>query len=136
MKISLDAVGIGASFICAVHCALLPLLFMFLPLTGMKFFHNEVLDFSLIGVSFLVGSAALLRGYRKHHHKINALLLFCLGFPILVIGHFFLKKELSIIVIIISAGLIITAHLINWTDIRNKHHCADQPVIQEFQKPG
>jgi hypothetical protein len=125
MKISLDAVGIGASFICAVHCALLPLLFMVLPLTGMKFFHNEVLDFSLIGVSFIVGSLALLRGYRKHHHKINALLLFCFGFPSLVIGHFVLKKEASIVVIAISTILIITAHLTNWNASRNKHHCAD-----------
>ena len=124
MKISLDAVGIGASFVCAIHCALLPLLLMVLPLTGMKFFHNEILDFGLIGVSFIVGCFALLRGYRKHHHKINALLLFSLGFPILVIDHFFLKNEASIIVIIISSILIITAHFINWHAIRKKHHCA------------
>jgi hypothetical protein len=124
MKISLDAVGIGASFICAIHCALLPLLIMFLPLTGMRFFHNEILDFALIGISFTVGCFSLFRGYRRHHHKISALLLFAFGFPILVIGHFFLKNEGSIIVIIISAILIITAHLINWNDMRQKHYCA------------
>jgi hypothetical protein len=124
MKVSLDAVGVGASLICAVHCAALPLLFMVLPLTGMKFFHNEFLDFTLIGVSFIVGCLALLRGYRKHHHKISALLLFSVGFPILVLGQFFLKKETSIIVITISAALIITAHLINWKAMRNQHHCA------------
>jgi hypothetical protein len=124
MKVSLDAVGIWASFICAVHCALLPLLFMALPLTGMKVFHNEILDFALIGTSFTVGCFALLRGYKKHHHKKNPLLLFSLGFPILVIAHFFLKKEASIIVITIAAVLIIAAHLINWNAIRTKHHCA------------
>ena len=124
MKISLDAVGIGASLICAVHCAALPLLFMALPLTGMKFFHNEFLDFSLIGVSFIVGYLALHRGYRKHHHKISPLLLFSIGFPVLVLGHFFLKKETSIIIIILSAALIITAHLLNWKAVRSQQHCA------------
>jgi hypothetical protein len=124
MKISLDTIGIGASLLCAIHCAFLPLLFMILPLTGVKLFHNEMLDFTLIGISFIVGSFALLRGYRKHHHKINGLLLFSFGFPILVIGHFFLKKEASIIVITISAILIIAAHLINWNETRNHHHHA------------
>jgi hypothetical protein len=124
LKISLDAVGIGASLICAIHCALLPLLFMVLPLTGMRFFHNEFLDFTLIGVSCIVGYLALLRGYQKHHHKINALLVFSFGFPMLVFGHFFIKNETSIIVITLSVAIIITAHLINWKAVRNKHPCA------------
>src|ERR1700680_1069082 len=114
MKISLDAIGIGASFICAIHCALLPLLLIVLPLTGLEFLHSNVLDFTLLGTSFLIGCFALLRGYRKYHHKKNAILLFALGFPILAISHFYFKNRTAIILIVIAASLIITAHLINW----------------------
>ena len=123
MKISLDAIGIGASFICAIHCALLPLLLIVLPLTGLEFLHSNVLDFTLLGTSFLIGCFALLRGYRKYHHKKNAILLFALGFPILAISHFYFKNRTAIILIVIAASLIITAHLINWKAMRDNINC-------------
>jgi hypothetical protein len=123
IKIGLDDIGIGASFICAIHCALLPLLLIVLPLTGLGFLHSKVLDFILLGTSFIIGCFALLRGYRKYHHKKNAILLFALGFPILVIGHFFFKNISGIVMIVIAASLIITAHWINSKAMRGNINC-------------
>jgi hypothetical protein len=123
MKMNLDAIGIGASFICAIHCALLPLLLIVLPLTGLEFLHSNVLDFTLLGTSFLIGCFALLRGYRKYHHKKNAILLFALGFPVLAISHFFFKNISGVVMIIIAASLIITAHLINRKAMRDNINC-------------
>jgi hypothetical protein len=122
MKMSLDAIGIGASFICAIHCAFLPLLLIASPLAGLEFLHNTILDFTLFGISFFVGCFALLRG-RRYHHKKNAILLFALGFPILTISHFFFKNITGFFMIVIAAGLIITAHLINWKAVRASNNC-------------
>ena len=39
-KINWDALGIGASLACAIHCALLPLFFSTLPLFGINIIHH------------------------------------------------------------------------------------------------
>jgi len=40
-KLNLDKVGIGASLLCAIHCALLPVLFTTLPLMGVELLKSK-----------------------------------------------------------------------------------------------
>ena len=87
-RVSWDTIGIGASLACAVHCALLPLLITVLPLLGSNMLENETLEYGLLSFSFLVGCFSLGRGYFRHHRRTTPLLVFVLGFALLLGGHF------------------------------------------------
>jgi hypothetical protein len=68
-KINLDTLGISTSLLCAIHCAVLPLVFTSLPVFGLEIVHSKIFEYSMIGFAGLIGSYALYHGWRKHHHK-------------------------------------------------------------------
>ena len=126
-RINLDALGIGASLACAVHCALLPLLLTVLPLLGSHMLENKKLEYGLLFFSFLAGSVALGRGYFRYHRRSMPLLVFATGFILLLTGH--LLPEGSCwgpAVIFPGAAGITGAHILNMRRSRqctnHKHH--------------
>ncbi|RPE13374.1 MerC domain-containing protein [Chitinophaga lutea] len=130
-KWNLDALGIGASLACAVHCVLLPLVVTALPLLGFELFENENLEYGLLAFSFVVGYTALFRGYRKHHRHLKPLLLFSAGFAGLLAGHFLAPESLEPFVIIAGAGLIVWAHLRNIKECKNCKVCRHEDEVCE-----
>ncbi|MDB4401748.1 MerC family mercury resistance protein [bacterium] len=60
-----DRFGVAASVLCAIHCALAPILLIFLPTFGKIWAHPA--SHALVAI-FIVPLAAftLLKGYRKH----------------------------------------------------------------------
>ncbi len=111
-NISLDTLGISASFICAVHCAVLPLFFSSLPLFGLDVLRNKIFEYSMIGLAGIIGCFALYHGYKKHHHKKLPLIVFVSGFILLAGKEIFLSFEL--ILLAPAALFIITAHILNF----------------------
>ena len=90
----LDMLGFSASTICAIHCALLPVILLFLPLLGLEFITNPAIEITLIGVSLIIGLYTLRNGYLKHHGKLYPTVLFILGLSIIVLGHFTIGHDL------------------------------------------
>ena len=84
IKINWDALGITTSIACAIHCALLPLFLTSLPLFGINIIHNQVFEFGMIALAFVVGTFALRHGYTKHHHRLLPILLFSVGICFLI----------------------------------------------------
>ncbi|NLR64707.1 MerC domain-containing protein [Chitinophaga varians] len=126
-RMNLDMIGIGASMICAVHCALLPLVFAALPLLGMEITENTLLEYCLLLFSFGIGVLALGQGYLRHHRRLLPLLLFIAGFALLLAGHFWTAAaSWEYTLICIGAGAIVGAHLLNQRHRRycriHKHH--------------
>jgi hypothetical protein len=68
-KINWDALGIGTSLACAIHCALLPLILTSLPVLGIEVIDNVAFEYTMIFIALGIGSFALLHGYRRHHHN-------------------------------------------------------------------
>ena len=118
-KLNLDVLGIGASLICAVHCALLPLLMTVLPLLGLEIFTNEKLEYGLLTFTFLVGCTSLFRSYRYRHHYVKPLLVFALGFVLLLAGHFLTESYWEPLLVAAGALLIIAAHVWNLRECRH-----------------
>ncbi|MGF6845667.1 hypothetical protein QFZ51_000902 [Chitinophaga sp. W3I9] len=113
-KMSLDTIGIGASLLCAVHCALLPLLLTVLPLIGSHVLENEMLEYGLLSFSFGVGCLSLGRGYFRLHRRIAPLLIFTAGFALLVGGHFGVAGGFwTPAIIFAGAAGVTTAHILN-----------------------
>jgi len=119
-KINLDKVGIGASLLCAIHCALLPVLFTSLPLMGVELLENKQVELGFILSSLIIGCFALYNGYKKHHHSALPLLVFVTGVTILLFANFFLMDNAETIIKISGASIIITSHMLNWHSCK---HC-------------
>lgn len=119
-KINWDALGIGASLACAIHCALLPLFLSSLPLFGVNIIHNIGFEVGMIVLAFCVGSYSLYHGFKKHHHSFTPLLLFIIGFIFLVVKQFFIHVETWLL--IPAVFFIVTAHLINYRSCRVHNH--------------
>jgi len=119
-KINWDALGIGTSLACAIHCALLPLFLSSLPLFGINIIHNIAFELGMILLAFVIGSYSLYHGYKKHHHRLLPLFIFFAGFVFLVLKQFFIQYETWLL--IPAVLLIITAHLINYKACRIHNH--------------
>lgn len=120
IKINWDALGIGASLACAIHCALLPLFLSSLPLFGTNIIHNTGFEVGMIVLALCIGTYSLYHGYRKHHHSLLPLSLFFAGFIFLVLKQFFIQYEKWLLIPAVT--LIIIAHLLNYKYCRVHNH--------------
>ncbi|MCX2451940.1 MerC domain-containing protein [Pedobacter sp. PLR] len=116
----LDQFGISASVACAIHCAALPFLITLLPLWGLGFLANPWVEFSMIGLSLLIGTWSLARSYPRHKRIIPVLVLIT-GFMLIGTGHYGFHF-LEAILIPLGGFTIALAHLINWKYARNCTH--------------
>jgi MerC mercury resistance protein len=119
-KINWDAMGIAASMVCAIHCALLPLFLTSLPLFGVNIIHNTLFEASMIGLAFCIGSYSLYHGHKKHHHSWLPMVVFSFGFIFLILKQFFAEYETWLL--IPAVILIISAHLLNFRFCRVHNH--------------
>lgn len=113
-QIKWDAIGIGASLACAVHCVLLPVIFTTVNLFGIEILENPFLEVLTLLVSMSVGGWAIWRGYRKLHHQKNLVICFAAGLILMTAGNFVSNIPAEMILKITGAILIITAHVKNW----------------------
>lgn len=120
-KINWDALGIGASLACAIHCALLPMFLSSLPLFGVNIIHNTGFEVGMIALALCIGSYSLYHGYQKHHHSLLPLSLFLAGFIFLVLKQFFFIHY-EIWLLIPAVILIVTAHILNFRYCRVHNH--------------
>ena len=120
-KINLDTLGISTSLLCAIHCAVLPLVITSLPVFGLEIVHSKIFEYSMIGFAGLIGSYALYHGWRKHHHKKLPLVVFLTGLLFLILKEVFVSVELWLL--IPAATFIISAHFLNFRFCRQANHC-------------
>ena len=115
-----DAIGIGASLACAIHCALLPLFFSSLPLLGINVLHNTGFELGMIVLSFAIGAYSLYHGYKKHHHSYKPIILFTIGIALMLSRMIF--RNIEIILLFPAAFFIIIAHVNNHMRCRVHNH--------------
>lgn len=119
-KINWDALGIGASLACAIHCAALPLFFNSLPLLGINIIHNTAFEVGMIGLALCIGLYSMYHGFKKHHHSLLPTFLFLGGFAFLVLKQFYMEYHNWLL--IPAVLLIITAHVNNYRSCRVHNH--------------
>ncbi len=121
LKINWDGLGIATSIACAIHCLVLPLAITSLPLFGVNIIHNSFFEWGMILLAFCVGVYALVHGHKTHHKNNFPIILFCIGFVLLVAKQFFLPIENYFV--LPAVGLIISAHYTNYK-LCKKSKCA------------
>ncbi len=81
----LDASGASASTLCAIHCALTPMLASLLPAMGLGFLAGERTEIALLSLSAVLGVTSLGLGFRSHR-SIRALVVLAAGLCLLSSG--------------------------------------------------
>lgn len=112
IKLNWDTLGIGTSVLCAIHCALLPILMSTLPVFGVNIIHNVIFEWGMIVLAFAVGAYSLFHGYIKHHRSLVPVLIFSIGFIFLVLKQFFTAYEIPLL--LVAVAFIISAHFYNY----------------------
>ena len=112
IKINWDAMGIATSVACAIHCAILPIVLTSLPVLGINIIHNDFFEWGMIGVAFVVGTTALLHGYKRHHRSFIPMAIFSAGFCFLILKQFIPRFEHWFLAAAVL--LIVGAHFYNY----------------------
>ena len=111
-KINLDALGVTASILCAIHCAILPLVVASLPVFGVNIVHNALFEYGMICLAFVVGTVALWHGFTRHHQRLIPWLLFMGGMIALIAKQLWHNWELALLPVAVI--LIVSAHVLNY----------------------
>ncbi|HWU74996.1 MAG TPA: MerC domain-containing protein [Rhodanobacter sp.] len=119
-----DRIGAVASFLCAIHCALLPFVLALLPFLGLEFLADHRFERGFVLFACALASVALIRGFRRHQHPLP-LLLATPGLALLLLGVTY-AEGYSIIVhsVMVTCGglLLASAHFVNLRrDSRHSH---------------
>lgn len=80
-----DRFGATASFLCALHCAVLPFVVAVLPALGLGFLANHAVERAFVLFACSLGSATVLLGLRRHGDR-RALALLLPGVGLLLGG--------------------------------------------------
>ena len=110
----LDSIGITASTICAIHCAVVPLLFTSLPLIGLGFLTRPWIEWGMIVLALLIGVYSIGLSFLRNHRKPLPLILLGTGFLIIISGHAFLTGVTEGFIVPVGGLTIALAHYVNY----------------------
>ncbi len=80
-----DSFGATASFLCALHCAVLPLVIAALPALGLGFLANHAFERAFIAFASVLALASLALGFRRHR-RFRAFWFLVPGVVLLLLG--------------------------------------------------
>ncbi|TDK25079.1 MerC domain-containing protein [Luteimonas aestuarii] len=110
-----DRIGFAASFLCAIHCALLPLALALLPALGLKVGGWIDIDQAFVVFATLLGATTLTLGWRRHR-VFHAWMLLVPGLLLVWAGAFTHLHDHGVLhAVVMTAGglLLAAAHLVN-----------------------
>lgn len=119
-----DRIGATASFLCAIHCALLPFVLALLPFIGLEFLASQRFERCFVLFACTLALLAMVRGYRRHQIALP-LLLATPGLALLLLGVTYAEHYSIILhsVLVTCGGLLVaSAHFVNLRSDRRYGH--------------
>ena len=110
----IDLIALTSSIICAVHCAVVPLVIATASLSGLHFIENSYIEWFFIGLGLLFIAISLYPSYKKIHQSFKPLCFASLGFLILAMSRLDFTEIWEISTTVSGALLIAIAHYLNW----------------------
>jgi hypothetical protein len=93
----------------------MPMVITLLPLVGLGFLANAATEWTLIGVSVLLGGSSLCLGFRQHRRRRTWMVL-AIGFALLTAGRIVEERKqerLGVGLVVVGGITVAGAHLIN-----------------------
>lgn len=128
-----DRVGAVASFLCAIHCAMLPFVLALLPFLGLEFLADHRFERGFVLFACALALVALVRGYRRHQGPLP-LLLAAPGLALLLLGVTFAENYSIVLhsMLVTCGGLLLaSAHFVN---LRADHRLTHGDVATTARK--
>ncbi|PQV64604.1 MerC mercury resistance protein [Abditibacterium utsteinense] len=122
----LDRAGATASFLCAIHCAIMPFIITVLPLLGLGFLSSEPVEWGLLSCSAVLGTLSLCVGFREHKQR-RVFGVLGLALALLVAGRIFHEHHLGWwgpIFMVLGGFTMMGAHLLNRLLCRSCSSCS------------
>jgi hypothetical protein len=109
-----DRVGATASFLCALHCAALPLLLGILPALGLGFLADHAFERGFVAFASVFAAPSLILGFRRHQ-DFRAFALLVPAIALLVAGVACDPGRFALHAVLVTSGglLLALAHLAN-----------------------
>ncbi len=127
IAVAADRVGATASFLCAVHCALLPFVIALLPLIGLGFLADHRFERIFVACAAALASVTIVTAWRRHR-KLHALFLLIPGIALLLAGividieH---QEWLHTAMVVCGGVLVASAHVTNLVLSHRHVHTAE-----------
>lgn len=110
----LDNIGMTASTLCAIHCAVVPVLITTLPLVGLGFLANPWVEWGMIILALVIGISSLGLSYLNAHKRFLPLIMFAAGFAVIIAGHLLIAGWLEALIVPCGGLIIAAAHFVNY----------------------
>ncbi len=106
--------GSVMSLLCAIHCALTPIILTLFPTIAGSWFESEAIEIGVMIASFLLGGGILLNSYRTHKSLLPFFMLFS-GFALFFVQHTLLHSHglPGVIINLVAASILILAQVKN-----------------------
>jgi len=119
----MSKISIVLAVLCAIHCAATPILLSIAPVLLGEFAHNWWLEAMMLGGGLVLGGYALIKGLLNQHERWEPLLLFLLGFSIILLGQTLDFHVMEHILTATGASFWIVAQLYNVHLEHKTHQC-------------
>jgi hypothetical protein len=113
IRSKLDSVGMTASALCAIHCAVVPIVLTALPLIGLGFLANPWIEWFMISSSLLIAGYSIGSSYFYNHRRFLPLILMTIGCTFVICGHTLNKEWIESIIVPVGGLTIAAAHFVN-----------------------
>lgn len=125
-RINMDRIGSWASAICAVHCLLTGVALGALSIMGLGFLASTGAEIAFFATAIVVGSFAIVGGYRRHGSVVPGL-IFAAGVASLLFAHLRTGSGHSAVETVFSVlgGLTLVAFHFANQRMRRKCECPD-----------
>lgn len=115
----LDLLGFSASFLCAVHCLVMPLVLSLGLAGGMTWLESAWVEWTFILTTLVLASWSLFGSLSKHHNY-RPLIIAGLGFVLIVVLHHIFEDSIGHYLSAIGGILVAYAHYYNWRLLHTK----------------
>lgn len=138
-KNNIDFWGFLASFICALHCAAVPLILLFGSLGSFSWFASHEVELVFITISVVLAYWSLWTSFKKHHKNRKAVNIVLFGFTFLLVSRF-VPHHIGDILVVIGGLIVAYSHYVNWRLLEGCKHCAhhhadEKVVVKEVVMP-
>lgn len=123
----LDRSGSVASLACAIHCALMPFLFAFLPAALGATLSSDWIEWGLFGCSAFIGMTSMHVG-KKLHRKRIAFAVCAIGVTMLGLGRIGEERHwgwIGVPVLVLGGMVVASSHFVNMHLCRRCSICED-----------
>jgi len=81
-----EHITVFLSVLCTIHCVLTPVIIVMMPVAAAYFIQYHWVEYVIIASVFVLGTSAILHGYKNHHHHRVPAFIFFFGLILLCSG--------------------------------------------------